>query len=851
MTPIWLAGLFAVAPVAASASAAGPLLATGSGRTGAVTSVAFSPDGARVLTGSFKTLNLWDAQSGRELGSWTAHDGWVRSVAFSPDGRSALSGGDDKIVRLWDLRSEELLAVWRGHESPVRAVAFSPDGAKALSGACDKTLKLWDVASGRELATWKGHTWNVNGAAFSPDGKTAVSGSLDMSVKIWDAASGKAIATGLGHSAEVLAVAFSPDGKKVLSGSADNTVRLWDAATAKELAVWAGHHKSVNAVAFSPDGGTAASGSRDSSVKLWDVATGKLLATFKGHIAPVNAVAFSPDGDVLVSGSDDEVIKLWHVPARGLAAAEVPKPTAPAKVTAQVSFLEPSGLGMLHGEDKGTIRVVLKNDGPGAAYALRVVLSCADAPGLSVPHSTQAGTLRAGQSVSKDIPIEASGALASGKARIKIEVKEGNGFDAEPEILEFETRAFAPPKLEVAAIALAGGMVKAGEITQLTVAVKNSGAGAARNAAAALAAADPDIFISGDASAALGDLAPGQSKKAVFQFLVNNRFKGSRLPISVELTESLGKYGGSTALNLALGQAAPAMRVVTVKGKESAAPAAAAIEAPPEDVDTPPETKTRADPEAYAVVVGIEKYRQKGIPPVDFAARDAQAMHDYLTRSMGFDEKNVVLLRNEEAGKTDLEKYLGPWLANRVTPKSKVFIYYAGHGAPNPVSGEGYLIPYDGDPNYTDIAAYPVKLLYDTLAKLPTSKVTVVLDSCFSGQGTRSLIAQGARPLVNAAKNEAGIGSNTVVLTAAGGSQISTYEPDAQHGLLTYYILKGLKGAADTDKNGEITTEKLFAYVKPMVEREAKKQNVLQVPTMSPDPSALEGRAHQVWLRTK
>ncbi|OGR90213.1 MAG: hypothetical protein A2V88_11290 [Elusimicrobia bacterium RBG_16_66_12] len=268
-------------------------------------------------------------------------------------------------------------------------------------------------------------------------------------------------------------------------------------------------------------------------------------------------------------------------------------------------------------------------------------------------------------------------------------------------------------------------------------------------------------------------------------------------------------------------------------------------------MDTPPEARLPVDPEAYAVVIGIERYRQKGIPPVEFAARDAQAMYDYLTQSMGFDEKNVILLRNEDAGKTDLEKYLGPWLTNRVTAQSRVFIYYAGHGAPNPVTGAGYLIPYDGDPSYTEVAAYPAKLLYETLAKLPTKRVTVVLDSCFSGQGQRSLLAQGARPLVNAVKTEAGMGANTVTLTAAGGNQISTYLQDAQHGLLTYFLLKGLKGAADADGDGEVTTAEVFSYLKPMVEREARKQNVTQTPTLSPEGPALGARSREVWSRSK
>jgi WD40 repeat protein len=218
------------------------------------------------------------------------------------------------------------------------------------------------------------------------------------------------------------------------------------------------------------------------------------------------------------------------------------------------------------------------------------------------------------------------------------------------------------------------------------------------------------------------------------------------------------------------------------------APHAEAIE----NVDTPPLAKTKIDPDALAVVIGVERYRQGGIPPVEFAASDAKTVAAYLTQSMGFDAKNVILLADEQATQADLKKYLGPWLENRATEKSRVFVYYAGHGSPDPKSGDSYLMPYEGDPTYIQITGYPLKELYKTLGALPTKNVLVVLDSCFSGAGQRSLIAAGARPLVNVKAVEPW--GSTVVLAAAAGDQISGSYPEGRHGLLTYFLLKGLRG---------------------------------------------------------
>lgn len=288
------------------------------------------------------------------------------------------------------------------------------------------------------------------------------------------------------------------------------------------------------------------------------------------------------------------------------------------------------------------------------------------------------------------------------------------------------------------------------------------------------------------------------------------------------VTRSFDEKYNSTYATYALGavQAAPA-----------AAPVAEAPTAAGPDIDTPPATKTKTDPDAVAVVIGIEKYRQEGIPAVDFAERDARAMHGYLTRSMGFDAKNTMLLTNERASKTDLEKFLGRWLLNRVTAKSRVFVYYAGHGSPNPTTGDAYLMPYEADPAYLEETALPLSRVYAALEKLPTKDVTVVLDACFSGQGGRSLIAAGTRPLV--AVKETKAGGNSVVLAAAGAGQISASDPSRRHGLLTASLLEALHGAADADGDGRVTAAEAFEFVRPAVERAARLQNVEQTPTFS------------------
>jgi uncharacterized caspase-like protein len=158
------------------------------------------------------------------------------------------------------------------------------------------------------------------------------------------------------------------------------------------------------------------------------------------------------------------------------------------------------------------------------------------------------------------------------------------------------------------------------------------------------------------------------------------------------------------------------------------------------------------------------------------------------------------------------------------------------HGPP----GDAYLVPYDGDPTFVDSTGYPLKRLYAALDKLPVRDVTVVLDSCFSGAGGRSVIAKGMRPMVISVENPVLASSKTVVLAASSGDQVSsTYEAKG-HGLLTYYFLKGLQGEGDTNKDGVITMSELFEYVKPQVQKVARKQyNNEQTPQLLASPDLL------------
>ncbi len=250
------------------------------------------------------------------------------------------------------------------------------------------------------------------------------------------------------------------------------------------------------------------------------------------------------------------------------------------------------------------------------------------------------------------------------------------------------------------------------------------------------------------------------------------------------------------------------------------------------DVDELPEFRARKKKGLYAIVIGIEEYREK-LPSVDFATSDARLVTKYLTQVMGYPEENVVTLLNERAAKSDFVKYFEKWLPNNVEKDGTVLIYYSGHGSPNPKSGDAYLVPFDGDPTFIHETGFSLKRLYRNLEKLPVREVIVMLDSCFSGAGGRSVLAKGARPLVVKLKNDLVMNRKTVVLSASLGNQISSTYDKKGHGLFTYFMLKGLKGEADGNSDGKVEITELFDYIKPNITRIARKlYNNEQTPQM-------------------
>ena len=252
----------------------GSVFYTYRGHSNRVTSVAWSPKGKYIASGSLdQTVQVWDANPGDHFHPfiYRGHTAGVQAVDWSPEGNRVVSGSIDKTVQAWDAITGEPVAIYYGHTDIVNAVAWSPDGKYIASGSADGTVRMWEVATGKQKYVYRGHLASVNSLVWSPDSQRIASGSSDKTVQVWDAATGVVVYTYRGYNVQaarfnsskgvlpdlIFAVAWSHDGKRlaavtqVYCGDICGVLLSWDAYTERNFAFYI--NQPVFAIAWSPD----------------------------------------------------------------------------------------------------------------------------------------------------------------------------------------------------------------------------------------------------------------------------------------------------------------------------------------------------------------------------------------------------------------------------------------------------------------------------------------------------------------------------------------------------------------------------------------------------------------------
>jgi hypothetical protein len=234
-------------------------------------------------------------------------------------------------------------------------------------------------------------------------------------------------------------------------------------------------------------------------------------------------------------------------------------------------------------------------------------------------------------------------------------------------------------------------------------------------------------------------------------------------------------------------------------------------------------------PAAFALIIGIERYRD--VPAAVGARRDAQRFAEIAKTTLGVKDGNLRVAIDDRATKGDIEKEL-EWLKTNVPNNGRVYFFYSGHGAPDASAGTPYILPYDGDAKFVDKTGMQLADVMKRLGGTKAKEVLAVVDSCFSGAGGRSVLPEGARPLVK--MKETAPVAHVSIFSAASGAEISGPADNNDGGLFSKYVAEGIgTAAADIDGDGTVSLKELSDWVTPRVAREAKRSNREQTPSLA------------------
>ena len=250
----------------------------------------------------------------------------------------------------------------------------------------------------------------------------------------------------------------------------------------------------------------------------------------------------------------------------------------------------------------------------------------------------------------------------------------------------------------------------------------------------------------------------------------------------------------------------------------------------------PGRAKGKTSGEKVALIIGIENYTEA--PKANYANLDAKYFFDYARKAFGAKKQNINLMINEDATFVKTNKALTLWLRTKVkADQTDLIIFFAGHGLASNDGKELYILPQDSDPNLLDITALSRTKLFQTIINLKPKSVTMFLDTCYSGVSRdEKMLLASARPIRIVSGDEGEIPNNFTIFSASGLDQISSGFEEAKHGIFSYYLMKGLEGKADANKNKEITNGELLAYMDQNISQKALEQGRQQNPSLTGDP---------------
>ena len=249
----------------------------------------------------------------------------------------------------------------------------------------------------------------------------------------------------------------------------------------------------------------------------------------------------------------------------------------------------------------------------------------------------------------------------------------------------------------------------------------------------------------------------------------------------------------------------------------------------------PTKVKSRKLSNKVALIIGVQNY--SSAPKAAFAASDAKWFYEYAKNIFGVSENNIKKLVDKDASFIQTQKVISKWLPSKIKAnQTELIVFFAGHGLSTPDGKELYLLVHDSDTDLLSRTAISRSELFNDIVKLKPKSVTLFFDTCYSGSSRddESLLAS-ARPIRILSSKVSNRPDNFTIFSAAKNEQISSGFKEARHGIFSYYLMKGLEGKADTNRDKKITNGELHVYMDKHVSQKALELGRKQNPDLAGD----------------
>ena len=537
------------------------------------------------------------------------------------------------------------------------------------------------------------------------------------------------------------------------------------------------------------------------------------------------------DDFVLLNNKTNEIIP-WEgeLPTFAIAAVEYPP-----FLSASIKLIEPTGEGYLDSEETAIIQVILTNTGKGSAKMTRISLFQEEGPTLYYDVSNTIKEILPNNTSIAEFQLTVPENIEDDNVKFKISFLEEQGYEPAPLTFTAETREMPKPELRFIDFGVddtsGDGKISKGETVDITIRIQNVGQGNAKQATLYLLEDRIDnVFIISEKHFELGDLISGESKDITFSISTNNRVNDV-IYISFNIQEERPQFSINEKITLEIEKTQKQLEQIVFVGKDIEKKIEYSNDISIDIEKNIPKSK-KSNKNALAIIFGIENYRN--VSNVNFAYRDATIIMEYFSKTIGIPGEQIYFRANDEVTLGEFRKIFSDkgWLDKRVIEnETDIYFYYAGHGAPAIKEKQAFLIPVDGDPNYPVLTGYSLETVYDNLSSLNANSVTVFLDACFTGANRENeMLLADARPVSIQLKNN--YVNNVTVFSATSSNEISSSYPKNKHGLFSYFLMKGMQGEADSNKDNKLTINELYEYTKKNVSRTAGTLDREQTPQL-------------------